>query len=405
MQGIRPAGWQLMADLLAPQLQVGERETRKILNLVLNARRGHLSITYSEPWRLWREIKDIAYAPLGTIFRRQEESDLGGFSLGQFRHFSAALLSICAVHEHACSLTMQVSVAREYPLNSALLVWSDDKWVRVIHRISGIDADVVRTILRQMTFGSTNMADLNVHPFVWIDQRRRRLAVCPGIARFSNYEENVMQICSRLDPAVHGALSATKEEEMRREILEWLPPHIEGFGPQSLPSPLPDIDLVLEDRTSQTVVIAEMKWLRQPFRPVGLVRTHEEFIDSFRQIEDVRQHLRECPNLLCNSGMLSRPLDQYELVQYIVLARDFLEISADTTVPAIEYEAFKQAVQRTTDLASAMAILVSEEWLPQEGRDFYLRNERSELNGVGIESLSIYGQPQSGGIPSVAESP
>jgi hypothetical protein len=52
--------------------------------------------------------------------------------------------------------------------------------------------------------------------------------------------------------------------------------HVRCLGPFSLPSPLPDVDLVLEDPDDDTLVISELKWVRQPIGWKSRHRANEE---------------------------------------------------------------------------------------------------------------------------------
>jgi hypothetical protein len=56
-------------------------------------------------------------------------------------------------------------------------------------------------------------------------------------------------------------------------------------GPIVLPNPTPDIDLVLTDERSSTIVIAELKWIRKTVRSVELVSRDAEVLKGIGQIE------------------------------------------------------------------------------------------------------------------------
>jgi hypothetical protein len=56
----------------------------------------------------------------------------------------------------------------------------------------------------------------------------------------------------------------------------------------------------------------------------------------------------------------------------------------------VTFEALAEALRLNGSLRENLEALLRYEWLPQEGRDFYVRYDTASVNGVAIESPVFY---------------
>src|SRR5580700_894376 len=63
---------------------------------------GRQRFTYDDPWQLWAELLPEYQSRLAAISRRNDALSLGDYTLGEFKKFYAALLTVCATQEHLC---------------------------------------------------------------------------------------------------------------------------------------------------------------------------------------------------------------------------------------------------------------------------------------------------------------
>lgn len=161
-------------------------------------------------------------------------------------------------------------------------------------------------------------------------------------------------------------------------------------GPVSLPVPLPDIDLVMSDEETSTVAIIELKWIRKTARPIEISELDSEVLKGIDQLRRISLFLHEKPDHLASLGILSKPLDAYQHLFYLLVARDHWRWVEPTDVAIVEFDAFLQALRASGDLHAAISELLHYGWLPVEGRDFVVRYERATANGVAIESESFF---------------
>jgi hypothetical protein len=387
LQGLRP-----VADREAPMsLGRGLEPVVKlrIRNIVQNASGDGLSFSYGKPTVLYRQMYEQYLDLSAALFRYNDSLPVGTYSLGDFRSFFSALLAICAVHEHACFLRAQLT--RNYPFNSAVMVRSREEWVKLLTKVSLLPRQRVDDILGDLIFGATKTLDMYVHPFVAVGRDPELLGVVPHFPLKSRPDENIFRVCSLLRPALYAVITNAKEEEMRKDLQADAYSGFRIRGPRLLPKDLPDIDLVIEDTATSTVVIAELKWLRKAIRSVEHVAQEDAFLYGVEQLERIRTFLQTNPRFLTERGDLSDDLGKFRNVYYVLVPRDyFVWIDPAKGTPVIEYEAFSRMLAREKNLAEGMDRLLAFDWLPMDGRDFGIRYETFTVNGVSVETEVIY---------------
>jgi hypothetical protein len=358
--------------------------------LLLHACRktGALRFEYKDPWELWFALLPGYQARMEGIVRRGEALSLGVFTIGDFKQVYAALMAICAAHEYICFLWEKQNGV--YPFDSAVLIQSEDNWASRLSKLSHVDLQKCHSMVRDLTFDFSSTLDLHIHPIVPLDAGPMNLAIIPAFPLHSRPDENILRVCSLLRPSEFDVTTLAKEQEMRADLEEIGSPY-PMQGPIMLPNPTPDIDLIVMDERSSTIVIAELKWIRKTVRSVELVSRDAEVLKGIGQIEQVREFLTKHPNYLRSQGRIPKSLTEYENVYWLLAARDhWLWIEPTKNSGIVEFEAFANALKRREGLDFAISDLLKYEWLPEEGRNFRVQFETTTVNGVSIENEVYY---------------
>jgi len=351
-------------------------------------RDGPLGFRYARPLHLYEAQTPAFVEALSQLFRRDLSCDLGGYSLQDFKSCFAALLAISAVHLQLCRLWAE---RHRFPLSAAVLVVDRQPWAEEIAKLSRLSLEMTDEILKDLTFPIQKPCDLHVHPLVPLDSDDRLLGLIPHFVLDGRPDENIIRICSYTNRRAFDVISLSKEQEMREDLSASVPPCFKTAGPVQLPSPNPDVDFIVEDARASIVLIAELKWKRKPISAWERIDRDEEFLEGIRQLRDVQLFLQSKPTFLCERACLSAPLDTYSDVRYVLIARDhFVWVDPDTDFPVVEHEVFKTLARKHTDLRSAVAEMLSFNWLPVDGADFTVRFEPAEANGVVVESEIFY---------------
>ena len=232
--------------------------------------------------------------------------------------------------------------------------------------------------------------NLHVHPLVPLDGRGGVLALAPPFPLHSRHDENILRVCSQRRPEIYDLTSPEKAAEMR-DTLRVASAHYRPDGPIKLPAPLPDIDLLMADEVSSTLVIAELKWLRKTLRPAEIPGREAELLKGIGQLESIRQFLAEQPSHLARQRRLPNAVSEYEHVHYLLVARDYWRwVEPQDGIAIVDHDALARALARSESLHGTVSDLLTHDWLPVEGRDFRVQYDRATANGVAIESQVFY---------------
>jgi len=349
---------------------------------------GPLGFSYDDPWKLWAELLPEYKLRVDAISRRDDALSLGDYTLGEFKKVYAAFLAVCAAQEHLCFAWGHNT--KIYPNESVVMIRSLEDWSKILSNLSGVQGSLCRSAINDLSFDFLSAPNLHVCPFVPLDSSRRQMAVAPHFPLHSRPDENILWLCSKLRPRQFDSASLKKEPEMH-SALEKVCSRYLPQGPIHLPSPIPDIDLLLTDEDSSTVVIAELKWIRKPTKILERIQRDEDVLKGIDQLRTIRQFLGRNPNHLASIGKLLRLLNEYNNVQYAVIARDhwiWVEPTADLAIFA--YDPFTASMTRSATLKDAVDDLLTYDWLPMEGHDYTVKYDKSYSNGAAIETETFY---------------
>ena len=363
---------------------------KRLFGVVLQEARstGLHKFIYNDSPELVAALMPEYHNRVNTILRRADSIDLGGYTMQEFKLFYIALLITCAVHEHLCYLwDRRVNV---FPHSSSIMVKRRGSWVGSLANMAGLPRQQCEKMLDDLTLCLNKGTDLHVQPFVPLDRGATTLALAPNFPLNSRWDENILRTCSHSRPEVYSVASNEKEAEMRSALVA-ANTRYRIEGPAKLPAPLPDIDFIVEDLRSSTVVIAELKWIRKPVKPLERIDRDAEVLHGVDQLTAIRQYLGEHPKHLMDQGRVTKSLPDYEHLQYLLIARDhWVWLEPRHEVAIVDFDPFRRLLSESTDLWSAVTDLLHYDWLPLEGRDFRVQFDRAIANSVAIESEVFY---------------
>jgi hypothetical protein len=353
---------------------------------------GRYGFAYEPPTNYYQFLRGFYEASLDSQCRRNESLDLGCYTLKDFKRFYSALLSVCSVHEVLCYWW---GLGQGYPINSAVIVRKRKNWVELLSGLASLTPEVTEAILSDLTLAREKSVDMFVHPFVQFSQDSLYLSLAPQFPLKSRADENILRTCSYLNPSAYNSISQLKEEEMRRDLCTDLPLGFVLHGPVIIPEARTDLDFILEDCRSSTVVLAELKWVRKPTRIFERFDRDADFLKGVKQLRSIDGFLRQNPRYLSERGILSKSLADFSNVQFMLIARDhFVWLDPTNGYPVVEHETFKKLIREASDLRNAVDQMLTFDWLPIENRDFEIRYEGARANGVLIETEIFYPAPR-----------
>jgi hypothetical protein len=155
--------------------------------------------------------------------------------------------------------------------------------------------------------------------------------------------------------------------------------------------PIPDgsteIDLLIEDQATSTVVLAELKWLRNPYKPLERIEREKDMEKGLTQLEMIRAYGRGHPGFLRERGKLSHDLSDYRVVHHLLLVRDYWHwVEPSDSFAVVDFDEFLRELRQNTALNRLIDGLLRYDWLPEEEQDFHVDYTVSSVNGASIES-------------------
>jgi len=372
-----------------PKKQDRSPELQRLFNdLFQQARHAGLQKKFQyEPSReLVEALRPEYQERLDANFRHPDSFQLNTYSLAEFKAVYIGLLILSAIHEYICYPWDKQG--QPIPESSLVMVKSRSQWISRLSSISGVPKNTCDTIVKDLTLRPENRSftSLCITPFVPLDSRDDALAVAPQFPLTSAVDENALRQFSYTYPALFSAQNTQKEERMRSQLRVANPGYKVDFS-----IPVPDgsteIDLLIEDETTSTVVLGELKWLRKPYKPLERLEREKDLEKGISQLELIRAYGRAHPDFLLERGKISRPLSDYRKVHHILLVRDYWHwIEPENTIAILDFDEFLAQFRESTSLHDLMTALLSYGWLPIEGQQFYVDYTATSVNGATIES-------------------
>ncbi|MFZ2010850.1 MAG: hypothetical protein WAU76_12630, partial [Candidatus Sulfotelmatobacter sp.] len=272
------------------------------------------------------------------------------------------------------------------PESSLVMVKRRSVWTARLSQISGLRKATCEDIISDLTLDPVAQpgASICIYPFVPLDGLV--LAVAPQFPLASAVDDNILRSFSYRYPALFSAQNTEKESVMRQRIKDaavrfWVDHSIE------LPDKTTEIDVLLADEASSTVVFAELKWSRKPNRTLEQVDRDKDITKGLTQLQLIRAYARKHPDFLRERGKLPRSLMSYANVHYLLVVWDhWFWIDPEDGIAVVNFDAFLPALRRGTELQCLLTELLKYEWLPVEGRDFRVIYAPAIVNGAVLES-------------------
>ncbi|WP_433963503.1 hypothetical protein RBB76_01780 [Tunturiibacter psychrotolerans] len=386
-QGFRTRGSALFINWGAPSKHESKEGKRMLDELFHASRQRGLARKFSyEPSReLIEALRPQYQARLDDNFRHRDDFQLNGYSLREFKELYVALLILCAIHEYICYPFDRFG--HPIPVSSLVMVKSRRMWVNELSKISKIDKALCEKILGDLTLNPSTQkgASMCIHPFVPLDDFT--LAVAPQFPLASAVDDNILRMFSYTFDALFSAQNTEKE----RTMIERLRPAVSRFEFEpsiELPDGTTEIDVVLADEVSSTLVLAELKWSRKPNRPLERIDREKEIEKGVQQLKLIRSFSRKDPNFLEQRKKLPKSISDYTNVHYLLVSWDYWHwIEPEDGIAIVDFTALLAALNKGADLDATIKKLLTYDWLPVEGRDFKVRPAMSSTNGASIETM------------------
>ena len=317
------------------------------------------------------------------------EWDFSSYSIRDFRSVTNWLSAIVRLVEVEKSFRLTSGDTRSTVIGPYLITRS--QLVRTIQDMSGLARHTVKAVVRRLEYGrspSIRYPDPALQPLVPVTSQL--LALTLPLVVYTSIERNHAVLLNMLpeERARYEALSQEKEAAMYERIVSILGGR---YAPRRFRIPgrpdLPDLDLVLTDTVSRTIVVCELKWFIGPAEIRQTVARSEELSKGISQVKKLLGELRA--NRAAQAALLNH--GTADMIAGCVVSANWIGLAdvQDPEVPIISEKHFLSAVKDLGSLPSVVRWLQERRYLPREGVDFAVRDVAVRIGGYEISWYGI----------------
>jgi hypothetical protein len=326
---------------------------------------------YSLDYRLVNDAVSAFIPVVKDRLRLPHSWQFSRYSLNDFRQLSSILFAYSLIHSHARHIAMERGCDGLGFLD-CIMVRRLEEWVQLLCRDSGLEENLVRVILSDLTYGNGNMRapDIALQPFVPL--LPDTLGLSPHVVLTSDLERNFSVLLNRLpeDKKMYAQLSDELEQKSRQKIQETLKGNEWRFWNGPLPGhpELPDIDLAIVSDAQKVCLILEIKSFIGPAEAREVIEKFEHIIKGIKQIQQLKRSAKV--DFSVYEQALS--IDSSFLVTWAVASETSIGLGAvqDDEVPVVLIPHFIRKALKTSDLRKMCDWLNQRTYLPKEGVDF-----------------------------------
>ena len=161
---------------------------------------------------------------------------------------------------------------------------------------TGFSQPVIQKIISILVFDwKLKNNDVIYQPIIQLTSTQ--YALSPHLFLNSNPERNLISIIQKYQNKTEYSVLTNKRESLMAEQIVSGVNHSEWYIKESvnLPSTLPDIDLLLYDPESNSILLCELKWLNSPDSTSEVYARQDDIDKGVRQSEATLQYVKENP--------------------------------------------------------------------------------------------------------------
>jgi hypothetical protein len=214
----------------------------------------------------------------------------------------------------------------------------------------------------------------------------------------SNYERNLLTLQARIDPKSFDKLSALFEQTMLSGLL----PLVKKRWPSAKENltirdckEFEEIDLLIPDPESKTLLVCELRWMLQPGDPREVHNRKKVCREKVAQLERKVKWIGVRKSIALQSlGLDADDASEWSCAGVVSVDAFGGVLSSNSELPLLPNNIFKQGLEKASSLREFVLWSQSLFWLPKEGEHFRVVTQNTNLPGfdkplvfLGIEKL------------------
>lgn len=239
---------------------INEDFINEISNLELTNDNNNLKYTLSD--MAWNYIHNEMKRMIESTSELPQEWQFDGFKLEEFKEVWGVLVTKAFIH---CMVCMKSGIAGG-AVECCIMVVTKEEIIDEVSKYTNLDCEVIENTINLLTYNNTYY-ERNID-VIWsplISLKDNLIAISPNLVMSSSPERNVISLINKVNQATYSRLSSQKESIMLRDFVDEISKYtnIDIRNNKPLPAPLPDIDVIMFDKNTESLLMCELKWLLQ----------------------------------------------------------------------------------------------------------------------------------------------
>ncbi|AKC78407.1 hypothetical protein XB05_06470 [Xanthomonas arboricola] len=275
---------------------------------------------------------------------------------------------------------------------SLLYITKMQKLVADLDAMCSLGETRIRSFLQYLSHGyATKTPDPALQPIVALTNG---LVAVPCLLYLSsNYERNLLGLQARIDSKRFDSMSKLFEVDMVHDLLEMIRPRwpfVKGNQTLRADGGFEEIDLLVADPGSQTVLVCELRWMLQPGDPREVQNRknacREKVGQLARKVQWLQPRIRLALDVL---GVAPAAMAEWRIEGVIVIKTFGGTLSNNPKLPIMTERIFMQGMQNASSLRHFADWSQSLGWLPQEGVHFRIVPQEIHLSGLSKHLVAL----------------
>ena len=293
-----------------------------------------------EDGRMCYEISETLWNYAHNIGSKQWEATSTVPQTWEFEHFSLleykncwiALYSVCLLHFFAKLKSGMDWLAQE----NAVIVLPKGTVIKCVQETSGIEKGTVEAIINFLTYDQHLLnTDIMYQPIVAIGDL---LIITPSLILASNPERNMIAVIQKKKDSKYSVEVNDLEDIMANELISCLPNDTVYCTSRHLTKELPDVDLAIYDSLSNSLLIAEMKWLIAADSTKEVIERQKDIDHGCSQVQAIMDYAMKDSVAFANRILPVNITEKPDLFWCVVAKHDIR--STNGLVPVINQNGF-----------------------------------------------------------------
>ncbi|MEJ0232341.1 hypothetical protein Q0L23_24140 [Klebsiella michiganensis] len=285
------------------------------------------------------------------------------FSLTEFRAYFRSLICICIHHTIAVLFNSRAHKIKGGGLEQRVLRINKNLLKDNISKYSGLSNEIIDKITEFLTYGKdVKSPDPALQPLIDVGNEY----IIPNyLVITSNFDRNALTLHSRIDEKGFNKTSHLFEVVMTKNILSEINGKFTPLTNLMLPKKEGgEIDLILLDESSKTILICELRWMLQPSDPNEIFNRQKVCMEKVEQAQKKVNAANKHKEHILRMGCCSiKDLSEWS-VKGVVILDGYTGVQSDTDIIILPKIVFTKIVEISESLQEVYDFCASYKWLP-----------------------------------------